>query len=70
MSDDFLDGHNVPAAQGWLNSKMEPFTRHHPPVYKPKPSRWRFDTGPLKLFLLIVLLLIVITIFELLVPSA
>jgi len=37
MSDDFLDGHghHGPAPNKWMNRKLEPLTRHHPPVGKP-----------------------------------
>ncbi len=54
-----------PRPQKYVQKKLAPLMRHHPPIRKPKPSRWGFDTGPLKLFLLVALLLIVITILEL-----
>jgi len=62
MNDDFLGhGHHDLGTQEWMNSKLEPLMRHHPPVHKPMSDVHR----ALLLTALFVFLLIAVTIFEL-----
>ena len=62
MNDDFFGhGHHGPVPNKWMSNKLEPLTRHHPPIRKPLSDVQR----ALLLTGLFVFLLIAVTVLEL-----